>query len=70
MFEIKCQRVVVYQRIGNSDIVQIETLHSSPAFTFAGMKKGNLFVQFEASTGYGAEYVRNIFGVEPQVIRV
>jgi len=67
-FPVNVDRIIVYSREGfDTDVVQFLTNYSNPKVYFGGIReKGGLIMQFETTKDYGVEYVRTVFGIEPE----
>ena len=71
MISVSVYKAVVYTRDSGTDLVQLFTDNTSPYIYVGGLKDGNkLTLSFEATKGYGAEYVRSILGIEPEVMPI
>ena len=70
-FSVKIDRAVVYERENGTDIVEFVTGYSSPMVLPDGSRApGELILRFATTRGYGVEYVRTIYGVEPEVRQI
>jgi hypothetical protein len=68
MFQVQVDKVFVFTREGYNDTVVFFTQYSNPMVYAMGMREqGGMNMQFETTPGYGAEYVRTTFGVEPEI---
>lgn len=68
MIEIKLQinKITVLQREYHPDLVFIDTTLPTPILS---SPEGFLSLRAEVSKDYGEEYVKNVFGITPTIIK-
>lgn len=65
-FTLSIKSITIMVHDYHADLVGVHTTLESPT----GLSPAPLDLEFKAAKGTGAEYVRRVFGIEPEVLEV